>query len=170
MSVRGTLGGAVAAATVLVIGWQIGSAASHPSAASGSGTTTSGGTTSGTASGSGSGTAGSGSSSSSGSGSTSTSTSSAYKDGTYTGQSISTRFGDMQVQITVSGGRITDVTPLQITDREFRSQEISQRAVPILRQEVLQAQSAQVSYVSGATYSSDGYLQSLQSALDQASS
>lgn len=98
----------------------------------------------------------------------SASPSAASTDGTYTGSSVSTRYGNVQVQITVSGGSITDVTALQLTDSDSRSVQISNRAAPVLRQEVLAAQSANVDSVSGATYTSDGYLKSLQSALDQA--
>ncbi|MCU1482900.1 MAG: FMN-binding protein [Subtercola sp.] len=94
--------------------------------------------------------------------------SAASTDGTYTGSSVNTRYGTVQVQITVSAGSITDVTALQLTDSDSRSVQISNRAAPVLRQEVLAAQSANVDSVSGATYTSDGYLKSLQSALDQA--
>lgn len=89
-------------------------------------------------------------------------------DGTYTGTAVPTRFGDVQVQVTVSGGTITDVTAVHLTDHDGRSLQISNRAAPVLRDEVLQAQSASVSMVSGATYTSAAYLESLQSALDQA--
>lgn len=88
--------------------------------------------------------------------------------GTFTGAVSSTRFGDVQVSITVADGTITDVTALKLTDKEQKSVSISNRAAPVLRQEVLAAQSAQVKSVSGATYTSDAYLTSLQSALDQA--
>lgn len=88
--------------------------------------------------------------------------------GTFTGTSVQTRFGAVQVQITVADGTITDVAALQLTDRDQRSVSISNQAAPVLRQEVLTAQSAGVQGVSGATYTSDGYLSSLQSALDQA--
>ncbi len=74
----------------------------------------------------------------------------------------------MQVQVTISGGAISDVTALQLTDHDGRSVSISNRAAPILRDEVLQAQSASVSFVGGATYTSAAYLQSLQAALDAA--
>lgn len=79
-----------------------------------------------------------------------------------------TRFGNVQVQITVSGGKITDVMALQLTDEGSRSVSISNQAAPLLRDEVLQAQSANVQTISGATITSDGYLSSLQSALDAA--
>ncbi len=70
--------------------------------------------------------------------------------------------------MTLQGSRIVDVTALQMpTDRQ-RSAEISQAVAPMLQQEVLQAQSAQIDIVSGASYTSQAYAQSLQSALDQA--
>jgi uncharacterized protein with FMN-binding domain len=89
-------------------------------------------------------------------------------DGTFTGASESTQFGDVQVEITVSGGRITEVTALHLTDAEPRSVDISNQAAPILRSEVLKAQSAKVAAVTGATYTTDGYLGSVQSAIDKA--
>ena len=67
-----------------------------------------------------------------------------------------------------AGGALTDVTALQLTNPDGRSVQISNSASPILAQEVLSSQSAQVSNVGGATYTSQAYLQSLQSALDQA--
>jgi len=88
--------------------------------------------------------------------------------GTFAGSVVQTRFGNMQVSVTVSAGAITDVTALQLTDHDGRSVQISNYAAPILRSEVLSAQSANVQSVSGATYTSSGYLQSLQSALDAA--
>jgi uncharacterized protein with FMN-binding domain len=91
-----------------------------------------------------------------------------YKDGQYTGQDFQNQFGDTQVKITISGGRITDVQALQLPFDRPRSAEISQYAAPQLHDEVLQAQSAQIDSLSGATYTSDSYAQSVQSALDQA--
>jgi uncharacterized protein with FMN-binding domain len=79
-----------------------------------------------------------------------------------------TRFGNVQVQISVSGGKITEVTALQLTDEDRRSVAISNRAAPLLRSEVLQAQSANVQTISGATITSDAYLSSLQAAIDAA--
>ncbi len=93
---------------------------------------------------------------------------SAASDGTYTGDVVSTRFGDVQVQVTVSGGEITDVTALALPDRDGHSARISQQVEEPLRSEALAAQSADISIISGATYTSRGYAQSLQSALDQA--
>jgi len=93
---------------------------------------------------------------------------SGFKDGVYTGQDVFTQFGDVQVKVTISGGRITDVQPLQLPFDRPRSAEISQSAAPQLHDEVLQAQSAQIDTLSGATYTSDAYAQSVQAALDQA--
>jgi uncharacterized protein with FMN-binding domain len=83
------------------------------------------------------------------------------------GDSIDTRWGPVQVEVTVAGGKISDVQPLAVPYDRDRSQEINNYAVPILRQEIIDAQSAQIDTVSGATYTSDGYRGSLQSALDQ---
>jgi uncharacterized protein with FMN-binding domain len=91
-----------------------------------------------------------------------------YKDGQYTGQDFPNQFGDTQVKVTIAGGRITDVQAVQLPFDRPRSAEISQYASPRLHDEVLQAQSAQIDSLSGATYTSDGYAQSVQSALDQA--
>jgi len=89
-------------------------------------------------------------------------------DGTYTGTAVPTRYGTVQVQVTISGGTFGDVTALHLTDADGRSVQISARAAPVLAQEAVAAQSASIDTVSGATYTSDGYLQSLQFALDQA--
>ena len=88
--------------------------------------------------------------------------------GTYAGQVVQTEFGPVQVQVTIKDGRMTDVTALQLPSDHRRSAEISQYVAPMLRSEALQAQSAQIDLVSGATYTSMAYAQSLQSALDQA--
>jgi uncharacterized protein with FMN-binding domain len=92
----------------------------------------------------------------------------ALKNGTVTGQAVPTRFGTVQVQVTISAGKITDITALQLPSDRQRSAEISSIVEPMLKSEALAAQSAQIDLVSGATYTSDGYAQSLQSALDQA--
>ncbi|WBC17091.1 FMN-binding protein [Micromonospora sp. WMMA1998] len=88
--------------------------------------------------------------------------------GTATGSVAQTRWGPVQVRITVSGGKITDVAAVQVPDGNHRDQEINDYAVPILRQEALAAQSARIDTVSGATVTSDGYRESLQSAIDAA--
>ena len=87
---------------------------------------------------------------------------------TVTGQAAQTRWGPVQVQITVADGRVTAVTLLQVPSENRRDVQINNAAVPVLTQETLQAQSAQIDTVSGATVTSDGYITSLQSALDQA--
>ncbi|MGD9705509.1 MAG: FMN-binding protein [Acidimicrobiia bacterium] len=89
-------------------------------------------------------------------------------DGTFVGETATNRWGPVQVQVTVSNGEITDVTTLQSPDSERKSVQINDYATPILRQETLTAQSADIDTVSGATYTSIGYAQSLQSALDTA--
>jgi uncharacterized protein with FMN-binding domain len=95
----------------------------------------------------------------------------ALKNGQFTGQDITTQYGDVQVQITVSNGQITDVQAPLLPNERARSQEISQNAGPQLHDEVLQSVSChsnQIDTVSGVTYTSDGYVQSPQSAIDQA--
>jgi uncharacterized protein with FMN-binding domain len=88
----------------------------------------------------------------------------AGKSGTFTGQAVNTQYGEVQVSITVSNGKITnaDGTLPQGGD------SIGQNAIPQLNQEVLTAQSANIQAVSGATYTSQGYISSLQQAVDQA--
>lgn len=89
-------------------------------------------------------------------------------DGTFTGDAVDTRYGPVQVQITLSGGKITTVQVLQVPQESSRDVRINSAAVPILNQETVQAQSSQIDTVSGATYTSEGYAQSLQSAIDAA--
>jgi uncharacterized protein with FMN-binding domain len=86
----------------------------------------------------------------------------------YDGQTFFNQYGPVQVRVVIQGGRITDVQALQMPVDHQRSAEISQFAEPQLRSEVLQAQSANIDLVSGATYTSENYAQSLQSALAQA--
>jgi uncharacterized protein with FMN-binding domain len=87
---------------------------------------------------------------------------------TYTGTAIQTRYGAVQVQVTISSGKITGVTTLQAPSGVPHSSSISAAATPVLASEALTAQSAKIDTVSGATFTSQGYLASLQSALDQA--
>jgi uncharacterized protein with FMN-binding domain len=89
-------------------------------------------------------------------------------NGTFTGGAADTQFGPVQVRIVVAGGRITDAQAIQYPQESGRDVRINSTAVPALNQETLQAQSAQIDTVSGATYTSEGYQQSLQSALDAA--
>ncbi len=87
---------------------------------------------------------------------------------TVTGPDVPNQFGDVQVQLTLQGSRIVSVKALQLPFDRQRSYEISQAAGPILAQEVVQAQSANIDLLSGATYTSESYAQSVQAALDQA--
>lgn len=140
MRTRAVVTSVLASVGVLIIGWQAGSVAT-------------GGVSTG---------------STSSVGSTSSASSTGAADGTYTGDDVNTRFGSVQVQVTITSGHITDVTALQLTDNDRRSVQISNRAAPILAAEVISSQSAKVHNASGATYTSNAYLQSVQSVLDAA--
>jgi uncharacterized protein with FMN-binding domain len=94
-------------------------------------------------------------------------TSAAPTTRTATGAAQPNQYGVVQVRVSVSGGRLTQVTAVQAPGGDPRSQEITATAVPQLGQEAVAAQSAQIDAVSGATYTSDGYRASLQSALDR---
>ncbi|WP_109003460.1 FMN-binding protein [Streptomyces rishiriensis] len=118
--------------------------------------------TSGTAGGSTGSTGSGGSSGSSGSSGSTTGTR------TLTGDSVQTRYGPVQVRVTLTDGKITDVTAVAYPQENPRDQQINAYAVPQLTREALSAQSADIDTVSGATYTSDGYRRSLQSALDSA--
>lgn len=87
---------------------------------------------------------------------------------TVTGAVVNTQYGPMQVQLTLAGQRITKVTVLQRTNTGDESNQIDSAAIPKLTSETLTAQSARIDAVSGASYTSSGYIQSLQSALDKA--
>lgn len=172
MSTKAKLASAAASVGVLFLGWQAGTAhgqtALTPTTPTTT-TTTSG--TSGTSGGSSSGTASSGTSSSSSStsggasGGTSASTSAS---GTYTGTTETHRYGSVTVTVTLSNGTITNLNADVVSDGEHRSESINAEAVPMLESEIKSANSADVSTVSGATYTTTAYLESLQSALDQA--
>jgi uncharacterized protein with FMN-binding domain len=169
---RGALSAAIASAGILLAGWQAGTQVAGVSTTTNSSTTAAGtggaGASGGAASAPGSGSSGtSGSSGSSGTSGSGTSGSAATA-GTYKGSVVQTRFGAVQVQITVSAGKISEVTALQLTDDDRKSIQISNRAAPLLRTEVLSAQSASVKTISGATVTSNAYLSSLQAAIDAA--
>jgi uncharacterized protein with FMN-binding domain len=87
--------------------------------------------------------------------------------GTATGDAIDTQYGSAQVRVTVKNGKIVTIEALQLQSNDPHSQQISSSAEPILQQEALTKQSADVDAVSGATYTSASYTQSLQSALDK---
>lgn len=173
MRIRAVVSATLASAGILLAGWQsgahvaesattVGTSAGSSKAGVG-GSTGNPGSTGSTGTSSSTGSAGStGSSGSAGSGAASTA------GDTFAGDTVQTRFGSVQVQITVSSGKITDVTALQLTDEDRRSVQISNRAAPLLRAEVLKAQSANVQTISGATVTSSAYLTSLQAAIDAA--
>jgi len=149
MSTRSKAAAALASAGILLVGWNVGTAngktlTTTTSAGTGTGTTVAAGTNAGTTS---SGTSGA--------------------TGTYTGTTESDRFGTITVTVTLANGKITNVT-YTTTVRDNHSAQIEARAIPTLKAAVLAANSADVSTVSGATYTSDKYLSSLQSALDKA--
>lgn len=88
--------------------------------------------------------------------------------GTYTGDPIRTQYGTVQVAATLTAGKLTGVKVLQVPSGNGRDQEIAAYAVPRLTTEALAGHSAHIDAVSGASYTSQGYIQSLQSALDRA--
>lgn len=102
-------------------------------------------------------------------GNSSSSSSGQYKDGSYTGSVADAYYGNVQVKASVSGGRITDVTFLQYPNTHSESVYINQQAMPYLKQEAIKSQNANVDIVSGATFTSQAFIQSLTSALSQAS-
>jgi len=85
-----------------------------------------------------------------------------------TGKVDNTQYGPMQIQLVLTGKTITKVNVLQQTDTGVTSQQIDANAIPKLTAETLTAQSARIDAVSGASYTSMGYITSLQSAVDQA--
>ena len=178
MRIRAAVSAALASAGILLAGWQsgtyvedTGSAAASTSAGT-TGTTGTGSSGSSAAGSAGAGTTGSTASGGTGTGSGTaaepTTGAAAKAGGTHAGSVVQTRFGAVQVQITVKAGSITDVEALQLTDDDRKSIQISNRAAPLLRAEVLAAQSADVQTIGGATVTSDAYLSSLQAAIDAA--
>jgi uncharacterized protein with FMN-binding domain len=112
--------------------------------------------------------ASSGSSAQSGSSNSNGSSAGGSSPATYTGGVADTRWGPVQVEITVQGGKITQSKAVQYPQNNDRDVMINNYALPILDQETVQKQTASIDTISGATVTSDGYLQSLQSAIDQA--
>lgn len=93
---------------------------------------------------------------------------SAYKDGSYTGSASDAYYGYIQVRAVIKDGKITDVVFLQYPNDQENSIAINTQAMPYLKQEAIQAQSADVNVISGATDTSQAFVQSLADALDQA--
>ncbi len=91
-----------------------------------------------------------------------------YKNGTYTGPQVDAYYGTVQVEAIVQNGKIADVQFLQYPQDRRTSQRINSYAVPYLQQEAVQAQSANVDMISGATLTSQAFIMSLQSALSSA--
>ncbi|WP_037607352.1 FMN-binding protein [Streptacidiphilus rugosus] len=100
--------------------------------------------------------------------STAKSTPKAATTSSYTGSAVDTRYGPVQVRISVRSGKLSKVDVLQYPSGSQRDADINSYALPVLNQEALAAGNASIDMVSGATYTSTGYIQSLQSALDQA--
>jgi uncharacterized protein with FMN-binding domain len=172
--IRAAVSAALASAGILLAGWQSGtyvedtrSTAASTSAGT-AGVGSSGSSAAGSAGTGTTGSTGTGTGTGSGAASEPTTGAAAKAGGTYAGSVVQTRFGAVQVQITVKAGSITDVVALQLTDDDRKSVQISNRAAPLLRAEVLAAQSADVQTIGGATVTSDAYLNSLQAAIDAA--
>lgn len=87
---------------------------------------------------------------------------------TTTGDAVQTRYGPVQVAVTVVSGKVTAATAVVYPANDPRDEQINSYAIPALNQEAVRADSANIDMVSGATYTSQGYIQSLQSALDKA--
>ena len=91
-----------------------------------------------------------------------------YKDGKYTGVAADALYGNIQVEATISGGKITDVQFLQYPNDRRNSVEINRQAMPMLKQEAIGVQTAHVNGVSGATDTFKAFVESLSSALAKA--
>lgn len=91
-----------------------------------------------------------------------------FKDGNYTGSVADAYYGNVQVQVAVSGGKITSVKFVQYPHTHSESVYINDQAMPMLQQEVIQSQTANVNIISGATYTSQAFVESLTNALKQA--
>jgi uncharacterized protein with FMN-binding domain len=88
-----------------------------------------------------------------------------YKNGTFTGPAVNAYYGLVQVQVVIQGGKISNVQFLQYPNDRRTSQQINSQVMPWLQQEAIQAQSANVDLISGATLTSEGFANSLQAAL-----
>jgi uncharacterized protein with FMN-binding domain len=156
VSTKAKLAALTASAGVLAAGWAIGTANGQtPTATDQSGTTTSQ-TTTGTTT------------AATKAATTKAAASGSFKDGTYTGSTASHRYGSVTVTVKIAGGKISDVTANVVDDGDRRSKSINSQAIPMIKSEVLTANSAKVSTIGGATYTTGAYLTSLQSALGKA--
>lgn len=143
-------------AAVLVSGWATGSGFLSPTGAT---NLSANGSSAPSSSGSGTGASGS---------STASSTPAAGVTGTFDGDSVRTRYGNYQAEITVAAGKITDISMLQSGASDGTSRQISGYALPQLIKAVLQQQTANVGYVSGASFTTQGFESSVQSAMQAA--
>jgi len=94
--------------------------------------------------------------------------SSGYKNGSYTGDTVDAYYGNVQIETKIQDGKITDINFLDYPRDRRHSININSQAMPLLKTEAIQAQSANVDTISGATMTSEAFKQSLQSALDKA--
>jgi uncharacterized protein with FMN-binding domain len=91
-----------------------------------------------------------------------------FKNGTFTGSLAETIYGPVKISVVINGGKITDVNFIELPHNESRSTQISKDAKPVLHQNTLKAQDSEIDFVTGATTTTWGYKESLQSALDEA--
>lgn len=159
MSTKAKVAALAASAGVLAAGWAVGTANGQTATATDQGGSTTSQTTTGTTA-TKAATTKAASTTAAGAGS--------LKDGTYTGTTASHRYGSVTVTVKIAGGKITDVTANVKDDGDRKSQNINSQAIPMIRSSVLSANSAKVSTIGGATYTTGAYLSSLQSALSKA--
>jgi len=100
--------------------------------------------------------------------SSTTNTNGKYKDGTYTGATTSTHWGDVQVQITINDGKLTKINVLNSPNSERKSIQINSQVLPTYKTEAINKQSTNIQQISGATETYKGFTGSLQDALNQA--
>lgn len=157
----GTLAGVAAILTLNPEAQTASSAAAAPATSSTTGSST-GSSSSSSSAGTSSGTSGTSSSG--------TTTTTSGTDGTYTGDAVDIghNYGTIQLQVTVSGGKITDISAVAVPENDPRSAQISSYSVPQLVSQAIEAQSSSISGISGATFTSNGFAQALASALAQA--
>ena len=153
-----------ASASMLAAGWAAGSALASPNGATNSASGTSLGASTQGASGTSSPSTGTSAKSSPATPAKAAATAS----GKFKGSAVRTRYGSFQVQITVAAGKITDISMLQSGSQDGTSQQITGYALPMLIQAVLQQQTANVGYVSGASYTTQGFEGAVQSAMQAA--
>lgn len=174
MSTRASAAALLASAGVLGLGWGVSTAngtlvLTSPAAAASPTTTTASGTSTGTSTSAPTASTPTASETDTqASTTTAGTTDAALADGTYIGETVTHHYGSVTVTVTISGGRISALSEQIVEDGDRKSSMINSRSIPVIRDEIVAANSAQVSTVSGATYTTGAYLSSLQSALDKA--